>query len=68
MSKEIDDSWGNGTFLLTIDGNKLICVQTAKKEGEKSTKSTREFTEEGCKYIIEVTGTDVVSTQVFKRI
>ena len=58
----------NVNSIVTIDGNKLICVQTAKKEGEKSTKSTREFTEEGCKYIIEVTGTDVVSTQVFKRI
>merc|ERR1712198_253214 len=58
----------NVDSIVTIDGNKFICVQTAKKEGEKSTKSTHEFTEEGCKYIIEVTGTDVVSTQVFKRI
>merc|ERR1712077_177869 len=54
--------------LVTVEGNKFICVQTAKKDGEKSTKSTREFTDEGCTYTIEVTGTDVVSTQVFKRV
>merc|ERR1712088_992400 len=54
--------------IVTVEGNKFICVQTAKKDGEKSTKSTREFTDEGCTYTIEVTGTDVVSTQVFKRV
>merc|ERR1719270_202506 len=54
--------------IVTVEGNKFICVQTAKKEGEKSTKSIREFTEEGCTYTIEVTGTDVVSVQEFKRL
>ena len=54
--------------IVTVDGNKFICVQTAKKEGEKSTKSIREFTEAGCTYTIEVTGTDVVSVQEFKRL
>merc|ERR1712126_54819 len=58
----------NVDSIVTVDGNKFVCVQTAKKEGEKSTKSTREFTEEGCTYTIEVTGTDVVSKQVFKRL
>merc|ERR1711915_687375 len=28
--------------IVTVEGNKFICVQTAKKEGEKSTKSIRE--------------------------
>jgi len=54
--------------IVTVEGNKFICVQTAKKEGEKSTKSIREFTEAGCTYTIEVTGTDVVSVQEFKRL
>ena len=58
----------NVDSVVTVDGNKFICVQTAKKDGEKSTKSTREFTEAGCTYTIEVTGTDVVSKQVFKRV
>jgi len=54
--------------IVTVEGNKFICVQTAKKEGEKSTKSIREFTDEGCTLTMEVTGTDVVSVQVFKRL
>ena len=54
--------------IVTVEGNKFICVQTAKKEGEKSTKSTREFTDTGCTWTIEVTGTDVVSVQEFKRV
>ena len=53
---------------VTVDGNKFVCVQTAKKEGEKSTKSVREFTDEGCTLTMEVTGTDVVCVQVFKRL
>jgi cellular retinoic acid-binding protein 2 len=54
--------------IVTVDGNKFICVQTAKKEGEKSTKSIREFTDEGCTLTMEVTGTDVVCVQGFKRL
>ena len=50
------------------DGNKFVCVQTAKKEGQKSTKSTREFNDEGCVLTMEVTGTDVVCIQNFKRL
>ena len=65
---EVTPDGRNVDSIVTIDGNKFICVQTAKKEGEKSTKSTREFTKEGCTYTIEVTGTDVVSTQLFKRV
>merc|ERR1711942_259499 len=46
--------------IVTVEGNKFICVQTAKKEGQKSTRSIREFNEDGCTLTIEVTGTDVV--------
>merc|ERR1712018_1104163 len=54
--------------IVTVEGNKFICVQTAKKEGEKSTKSIREFTDEGCTYTMEVTGSDVSCVQKFKRL
>ena len=54
--------------IVTVEGNKFICVQTAKKEGEKSTKSIREFTDEGCTMTMEVTGTDVSCVQTFKRL
>lgn len=54
--------------IVSVEGNKFICVQTAKKEGEKSTKSIREFTDDGCTVTIEVKDTDVVCIQVFKRL
>jgi hypothetical protein len=54
--------------IVTVDGNKFVCVQTAKKEGEKSTKSIRDFNDEGCVLTMEVTGTDVVCVQTFKRL
>merc|ERR1712219_728 len=54
--------------IVTVEGNKFICVQTAKKEGEKSTKSIREFTDEGCTMTMEVTGSDVSCVQKFKRL
>ena len=58
--------------IVIVEGNKFICVQTAKKEGEKSTKSTWEFTNtiEGfrCISTIEITGTDVVFVQEFRQV
>merc|ERR1712227_564816 len=53
--------------VVTQEGDKLITVQTAKKEGEKSTKSTREFFDDKCIVTIEIAGTDVVCTQTFTR-
>merc|ERR1712043_1529 len=54
--------------LVTVDGNKFISEQTAKKDGEKSTKTVREFTEEGCTVTMEVLGSNVISVQKFKRV
>jgi len=53
--------------VVTQEGDKLITVQTAKKEGEKSTKMTREFFDDKCVVTIEITGSDVVCTQTFTR-
>lgn len=53
--------------IVTREGNKFISMQTAKKEGQKSTKVTREFTPTGVTQTMEVIGTDVVCTQVFNR-
>merc|ERR1712121_368064 len=53
--------------IVTRPGNNFISVQTAKKEGEKSTKVTREFTATGCNQVMEVVGTAVVCTQVFNK-
>ena len=53
---------------VTIDGNKFICVQIAKKNGQISTKSIREFTDRGCTHTLEITGTEIANVQQFKRI
>ena len=47
---------------------RFISIQTAKKEGEKSTKVVREFTDNEVIQTMEVIGTDVVCVQKFKRI
>ena len=54
--------------LVTLDGNKFTCEQTAKKEGQKSTKTVREFTDEGCTITMEIPGSSLVCVQKFKRV
>jgi len=53
--------------VVTREGDKFISMQTAKKEGQKSTKVTREFSPTGVTQTMEVVGTDVVCVQGFKR-
>jgi len=52
----------------TKEGNKFMCVQKENKEGQKSTTSIRKFNDDGCTLAIEVTGTDLVSTQEIKKL
>ena len=54
--------------IASIEGNKFIIVQNAKRVNQKSTRSIREFTADGCVYTLEVIGADVVCTQKFKRL
>merc|ERR1711962_1366310 len=71
LGEKFDETTPDGrsvSSIVTREGDKFVCVQTATKEGQKSTKSTREFTPEGCTLTIEVTGEDLISTQVFKRV
>ena len=71
VGKAFDDVTPDGrkvSSLVTVEGNKFICVQTAKNESDKSTKSIREFTEDECIVTLEIIGTDIVSIQKFKRL
>jgi hypothetical protein len=52
----------------SADETKEVETKARKKEGEKSTKSIRDFNDEGCVLTMEVTGTDVVCVQTFKRL
>ena len=71
LGKPTDESTTDGrqvTTVVTRDGDKFISVQTAKKAGQKSTKTTREFFDDKVVQTMEVVGTDVVCKQVFKRV
>ncbi len=68
--EEFEESTPDGREVKAVvkrDGNKLVSVQTAKKEGQKSTRVTREFTDTECIQTMEVIDTDIVCKQVFKK-
>ena len=54
--------------IATVEGNKIVVVQNAKKKKQHSTRSIREFTKDGFLLTIEVIGTGVTSIQKFKRV
>ena len=57
------------TACVTLEGNKLVTVQKAKKAGEKSTKSVREFKGDEVVQTMTIDGVDdLVCVQKFKRI
>ena len=70
IGEEFDDKTPDGrevTSLVKLDGNKLIATQMAKKAGEKSTRSTREFFDDKCILTLEILGSDIVCTETFTR-
>ena len=71
LGEQFDETTPDGrevSAVVTQEGNKFICVQTAKKDGQKSTKSVREFKDDEVIYTMEIVGSDITCTQVFKRI
>ena len=54
--------------MVTLDGNKFISEQTAKKSGQKSTKTVREFTGSECIVTMTIIGSDIVCVQKFKKL
>jgi len=72
LGEQFDDTSPDGrqvTSVVTHDDDKLICVQKAKKEGEASTKSVRQFSDDGCVLTLTIDGIDdLVCVQRFKRI
>ncbi len=47
VGKEFDETTPDGrdvSAIVTLDGNKFVCVQKAKKDGQKSTKVSNEIT------------------------
>merc|ERR1712192_129879 len=72
LGEQFDETTPDGrevTAVVNLDGGKIVTVQKAKKDGEKSTKSVREMngTDEMI-YTMTIDGSDLVCTQKFKRI
>jgi len=70
IGEKFDEKTPDGREVETLverDCNKLITTQTAKKAGEKSTRSTLEFFEDKCVYTMEILDTDIVCTMTFTR-
>ena len=56
------------TCIAAIEDNKFTFIQTAKNEGEKSTKILKEFNTSGCIVTIELIGEDVTCFETYQRI
>jgi cellular retinoic acid-binding protein 2 len=72
LGEQFDETTPDGrevTAVVNLDGGKIVTVQKAKKDGEKSTKSVREMngTDEMI-YTMTIDGSDLVCVQKFKRI
>merc|ERR1712180_282525 len=72
LGEEFDETTPDGrdvTAVVNLEGGKIVTVQKAKKEGQKSTKSVREMngTDELI-YTMTIDGHDMVCVQKFKRV
>merc|ERR1712173_126825 len=60
---------GEVTATVTLEDGKIISVQKAKKDGQKSTRSVREMNgADEMIYTMTVDGSDIVCVQKFKRV
>merc|ERR1712055_1112758 len=72
LGEPFDETTPDGrevTATVTVEDNKFICEQKAKKPDQKSTKSVREFNGDEVVYTMTVDGIDdLVCVQKFKRV
>jgi len=72
LNEEFEESTPDGRqvkSLVTFEDGKIVCVQTAIKEGQKSTKSIRELVGNDLVYTMTVDGVpDMLCVQKFKRV
>eukprot|EP00090_Calanus_glacialis_P007134 TRINITY_DN15600_c0_g1_i1.p1 TRINITY_DN15600_c0_g1~~TRINITY_DN15600_c0_g1_i1.p1 ORF type:complete len:138 (+),score=32.73 TRINITY_DN15600_c0_g1_i1:71-484(+) len=72
LGEKFDEHTTDGrdtSTVVNVDNGKIVTVQTAKKAGQKSTRSIREMTgPDTMLFTIMIEGTDVSCTQTFKRI
>ncbi|XP_023321512.1 fatty acid-binding protein [Eurytemora carolleeae] len=72
VGEEFEETTADGrevTAKVIVDGNKFVSEQKAKKDGQKSTKTIREFNGDEVVQTMTVDGNDsLVCVQKFKRI
>ncbi len=71
LGEEFDETTPDGRevkAVVTQDGNKFVSVQTAKKDGQKSTKTVREFLDDKVIQTMEIIDSDIKCVQEFKRV
>merc|ERR1711879_381512 len=72
LNEEFDETTPDGcqvSALVTFEDGKIVTVQKAKKEGQKSTKSIRELAGDEFIYTMTIDGNDDLKcVQKFKRI
>ena len=72
LDEEFDETTPDGREVsakVTFEDGKIVTVQKAKKDGQKSTKSTREIVGEELVYTMTIDGVDDLKcVQKFKRI
>merc|ERR1712150_349888 len=70
LGEPFDETTPDGrevTAVCTLEGGKIVSVQKAKKEGQKSTRSTREMNgSDELIYTMTIDGSDLVCVQKFK--
>merc|ERR1719167_925308 len=71
LGEEFDETTPDGREVkatVTFEDGKIVCVQKAKKGGQKSTKSVREMSgADEMIYTMTIDGSDVVCVQKFKK-
>ena len=70
LGEEFEETTPDGRdvkAIVTLEGNKLISVQKAKKEGQQSTRVVREFNGDECVQTSTVDGKEVFCVQKFER-
>jgi len=72
LGEPFDETTPDGrdvTAICTLEDGKIVSVQKAKKDGEKSTRSVREMNgSDELVYTMTIDGSDIVCVQKFKRI
>ena len=70
LEEEFDEITPDGRVVKAVvkmQGNKLVSVQTAKKDGEKSTKTVREFNGDEVVQTMHIVDSNVSCVLKFKR-